>query len=136
MLKPHGFVVTSRTCGTAFASLKKCPLEADFFNSGYAGTKPKEAPYVTTGNNLKFQKLTTLKLKLVLYFSDYNHFCHRMICLLKRLQLLPNLMLIRRTGTSCGKISAYKYLKIFLRVNINRTFAVNNTFTQQIFSLR
>jgi hypothetical protein len=59
----------SRTCGTAFASLKKCPLEADFFNPDFVGTEPKEAPYETTGNNLKFQGLIALKLKLVLYFK-------------------------------------------------------------------
>jgi hypothetical protein len=55
--------------GAAFASLKKYPLEADFFNHAFGMTEPKEAPYVTTGNNLNFQALITLKLKLVLYLK-------------------------------------------------------------------
>ena len=53
--------------GAAFASLKKCPLEADFFNPDFVGTEPKEAPYVTTGNNLKLQALIALKLNLVIF---------------------------------------------------------------------
>jgi hypothetical protein len=71
--------------GAAFASLKKCPLEADFFNSGCAGTEPKEAPYETTGNNLKFQALITLRLNLDLY--------------LKRLKPFLNLTRMRKIGT-------------------------------------
>jgi hypothetical protein len=35
----------------AFASLKKYP--SDFFNSDFAGTEPKEAPYETTGKSVK-----------------------------------------------------------------------------------
>jgi hypothetical protein len=53
--------------GAAFASLKKYPLKADFFNHAFGLTEPKEAPYVTTGNNLKLQELITLKFKLGLY---------------------------------------------------------------------
>ena len=60
----------SRTCGTAFASLKKCPLEVGFFNHAFGVTELKEAPYVITGNNLKFLALITLKLKLVLYLKQ------------------------------------------------------------------
>ena len=55
-----------------------------FFNPDFVGTEPKEAPYVTTGNNLKLQALITLKLKLVLY--------------LKRLQLFLNLTRMRAVG--------------------------------------
>jgi hypothetical protein len=55
--------------GAAFASLKKCPPKADFFNPDFVGTEPKEAPYVTTGNNLNLQGLITLKLKLVLHLK-------------------------------------------------------------------
>jgi hypothetical protein len=74
----------SRMCGTAFASLKKCP--SDFFQSRMYGTEPKEAPFETTGNNLQLQSLITLKLKLVLY--------------LKRSQLFLNLMRMRICGTT------------------------------------
>ena len=38
--------------GATFASLKKYP--SDFFNSDFVGTEPKEAPYETTGNSVKF----------------------------------------------------------------------------------
>ena len=34
-----------------------------FFNHAFGVTEPKEAPYVTTGNNLKLQTLIILKLK-------------------------------------------------------------------------
>jgi hypothetical protein len=72
--------------GAAFASLKKCPLEADFFNHAFGVTEPKEAPFVTTGNNLKLQALFTLKLKPDLY--------------LKRLKLSLNLTRMRTCGTT------------------------------------
>src|SRR6187401_2904687 len=45
-----------------------------FFNHTFGVTEPKEAPYVTTGNNLKLQVLTTLKLKLVLYLKRLQLF--------------------------------------------------------------
>jgi hypothetical protein len=60
--------------GAAFASLKKCPLEADFFNHTFGVTEPKEAPYETTGNNLKFQALITLRLNLDLYLKQLKPF--------------------------------------------------------------
>jgi hypothetical protein len=75
--------------GAAFASLKKCPLEADFFNPDFVGTEPKEAPYVTTGNNLKFQVPIILKLKLSLY--------------LRRLEPFLTLTSMRRIGTGREK---------------------------------
>jgi len=67
----------SRMCGTAFASLKK--ISFGFFSIP-AAPEPnpclrdadqagKEAPYATTGNNLKLQSLLTLKLKLHLYLK-------------------------------------------------------------------
>jgi hypothetical protein len=37
--------------GAAFASLKK--YASHFFNSGFAGTEPKEAPYETTGRSVE-----------------------------------------------------------------------------------
>ena len=40
-----------------------------FFNHAFGVTEPKEAPYVTTGNNLKLQALIILKLKLALYLK-------------------------------------------------------------------
>ena len=40
-----------------------------FFNHAFGVTEPKEAPYVTTGNNLNLPALTTLKLKLVFIFK-------------------------------------------------------------------
>ena len=40
-----------------------------FFNHALSVTEPKEAPYVTTGNNLKLQTLTTLKLSPLLALS-------------------------------------------------------------------
>ena len=52
-----------------------------FFNHAFGVTEPKEAPYVTTGDNLKLQALIILTLKLALY--------------LKRLQLFLNLMFMR-----------------------------------------
>jgi len=55
-----------------------------FFNHAFGVTEPKEAPYVTTGNNLKLQTLITQKLKLALY--------------LKRLQLFLNLTPMRCFG--------------------------------------
>jgi hypothetical protein len=70
--------------GTAFASLKKYPLEADFFNPDFVGTEPKEAPFETTGNNLKLQESITLKLNTTLH--------------LKQLQTLLNLTPIRTCG--------------------------------------
>ena len=58
-----------------------------FFNHAEGVTEPKEAPYVTTGNNLKLQVPIILKLKLVFY--------------LKRLQLFLTLM--RENRNSCYK---------------------------------
>jgi len=75
--------------GTAFASLKK--ISFGFFSiPTFVGTEPKEAPYVTTGNNLKLQPLITLKLKLVLY--------------LKRLLPFLNLTLMRKCGTAFASL--------------------------------
>ena len=45
-----------------------------FFNHAEGVTEPKEAPYVTTGNNLKLQALIILKLKLVLYLKRLQLF--------------------------------------------------------------
>jgi hypothetical protein len=45
-----------------------------FFNHAFGVTEPKEAPYVTTGNNLKLQALIILKLKLVLYLRRLQLF--------------------------------------------------------------
>jgi hypothetical protein len=39
--------------GAAFASLKK--YASHFFNSDFVGTEPKEAPYETTGNSVKYK---------------------------------------------------------------------------------
>jgi len=52
-----------------------------FFNHAFGVTEPKEAPYVTTGDNLNLQALIILKLKLVQY--------------LKRLQLFLTLTPLR-----------------------------------------
>jgi len=61
-----------------------------FFNPDFVGTEPKEAPYATTGNNLKLQSLFTLRLKLGLY--------------LKRSELFLNLTPMRFHGKD-GQIS-------------------------------
>ena len=45
-----------------------------FFNHAFGVTEPKEAPYVTTGNNLKLQALIILKLKLVVYLRRVQLF--------------------------------------------------------------
>ena len=81
MLKPHGFVVTIPHVRDCFRFFEKNFLWI-FFNHAFGVTEPKEAPYVTTGNNLKFQALITLELKLILY--------------LKRLQLFLNLIRMRK----------------------------------------
>ena len=83
MLKPHGFVVSIPHVRDCFRFFEKNFLRI-FFNHAVGVTEPKEAPYETTGNNLKLQALIILKLKLVLY--------------LKRLQLFFNLTPIRFRG--------------------------------------
>jgi len=58
--------LSQRRC---FRFFEKMSAKADFFNPAFGMSEPKEAPYVTTGNNLKLQALIALKLKLVLYLK-------------------------------------------------------------------
>jgi uncharacterized membrane protein YdjX (TVP38/TMEM64 family) len=54
--------------GAAFASLKK--ISFGFFSiPTFVGTEPKEAPYVTTGNNLKLQSLITAETQAGFIFK-------------------------------------------------------------------
>jgi hypothetical protein len=58
--------LSQRRC---FRFFEKMYAEADFFNHAFGVTEPKEAPYATTGNNLKLQSLFTLRLKLGLFLK-------------------------------------------------------------------
>ncbi len=53
--------------GAALASLKK--YAAHFFNSGFAGTEPNEAPYKTTGGKCEWK----LGLSLLLKTQEAKH---------------------------------------------------------------